>query len=93
LLWALKKTGKSQYKKIYQEYLQQGFSNFLSYNQMVYHTLLALSDCEEEITVLDWEEDQDGTSHMSLGSSDYDKIALLAWKYLNAIGKSPYESA
>lgn len=91
LLLALSKTGKKQYKEVYQEYLRHGFESFLSYNQIVYHTLLALSDCEDEITVLDWKDGQDGTVYTGLGCTEHDKIASLAWKYLKAVGKSPFD--
>jgi hypothetical protein len=91
LLGALRKTGKSKYKKIYQQHLLQGFKNFLDYNQIVHVALLALSDCEDEITVLDWIPDEEGVYCASLGFSDHDQIAALARKYLKAIGKNPHE--
>lgn len=89
LLWVLSKTGECKYKKIYQEFLKQSFENFLTHNQIVYHMLLALSDCEDEIAVLSWDEDQWGTSHTSLGCTDHDKIAFLARQYLETIGNPP----
>lgn len=91
LLGALRKTGKSKYKKIYQQHLLQGFKKFLDYNQLVYVALLSLSDCENKITVLDWIPDEGGVYCASLGYSDHDQIAALAWKYLKAIGKNPHD--
>jgi hypothetical protein len=50
-----------------------------------------LDDCEDKITVLDWNTDEDGVYCAGLGYSDHDQIAALARKYLKAIGKNPHD--